>query len=166
MLGEGQEENSFNCSTTILAEYRQEWNPGKSLPGHLMDSSPEAVKHMTSKHLSPMSGYVQTRLTAGGWTRPVMDTTFLMLSTRFIAKGPVTQRPWCQPRSMSVRDLVPVPRFCHHWAKQSLWVSSWPVLLRLLWNPYSGKRFFHWLCRLLLLFLTTRNVKTFLFLLQ
>lgn len=165
MLGEGQGENSFNCCKKILAEYRQEWNPGKSLPVHVTGSSPEAVKHMTGKYLSPMSGYVQTCLTTGGWTRPAIDSTFLMLSTRFIAKGPVTQRPWCQPRSMAVRDVVPAPKFCHHWTKQSLLVSSWPMLLWLLWNPYSWKQFFHWLCELLLLFLTTRNVKTFLFLL-
>lgn len=166
MPGEGQEENSFNCCKTILAEYRQEWNPGKSLPGHLTDSSPDTVKHMTGKYLSLMSGYVQTCLTAGGWTRPATNSAFLMLSTRLIAKGPVTQRPWCQPRSVSVRDLVPVPKFYHHWTKQFLLVSSWPMLLWLLWNPYSWKQFFHCLRGLLLLFLTTRNVKTSLFLLQ
>lgn len=166
MLGEGQEEKSFNCCKKILAEYRQAWNPGKSLPGDLVVPSPETVKHMTGKYLSRMSGYVQTCLTAGGWTRPAINSTFLMFSARFIAKGPVTGRPWCQPRPMSVTGLVPGPNFCCRWTKWSLLVSSWPVLLRLLWNPYSWKWFFPLAPWTSALFLTTRNVKTFLFLFQ
>lgn len=127
-----------------------------------MVSSPETVKHMTGKYLSPVSGYVQTCLTAGGWIRPVIDHRVPDLLSRALW----LKRPQCQPGSMSVRDLVPVPKFCHPWAEQALLVSSWPVLLGLLWNFYSWQQFFHWLHGLLLLFLTTRNVKTFLFLLQ
>lgn len=157
MLGEGQEENSFKCCKNILAVYQQEWNWG---PCGLLTR--ECQVH-DGKYLSPVSGYVQTSLTAGDCTRPVTDSMFLMLSARFFVKGPVTQSPWCQPRSMPVKDSVPAPEFCHHWAKQSLLLSSWPILLQLLWNPYQWKQFFHWLHGLSL-FLTTRSAKRLLFL--
>jgi len=163
MLGEEQEENNFNCCKTVLAKYQQEWNPSKSLSGDLALSSPETVKHMTVTHLSPMSGYIQTSLTAVGWAGPAIDSVLLMLSAGFIVKGPVTQRPWCQPRSVSARDLVPAPKFCHHWTKQSLLVASWPVLLWLLWNPYSWKHFFHWHCGVLLCFSLPGMLKHFCF---
>lgn len=42
-------------------------------------------------------------------------------------------------------------------------LSSWHILLQLLWNLYPWKQFFHWLHGLSL-FLTTRNVKRVLFL--
>lgn len=118
MLGEGQEENSFKCCKNILAVYQQEWNWG---PHGLLTRECQVPD---GKYLSPVSGYVQTSLTAGGCTRPVTDSMFLMLSARFFVKGPVTQSPWCQPRSMPVKDSVPAPEFCHHWAKQSLLLSS------------------------------------------
>lgn len=156
MLEEGQEEN-FKCCWIFLAVYWQEWTWG---PHGLPTRECEAHD---GKYLSPVSGYVQTCLTAGGWTRPVTDSKLLMLSARFFVKGPVTQSCWCQPRSVPVKDLVHVPEFCLYWAEQSLLLSSWPILFQLLWNPYPWKQFFHWLHGLSL-FLTTRNVKTVLFL--
>jgi len=66
-----------------------------------------------------------------GQTGPGTKDVFLVLSAKFIAI--VTQRSRCQPKSMSATDPVPVPRFCHHWAEQSLQVPpdlSWMAAMR------------------------------------
>lgn len=133
-------QNFFGCVLTGV-------KLGGSAHGH---PTRECEAH-DGKYLSPECGYVQTCLTAGGWTRAVTDSKLLMLSAWFFVKGFVTQSSWCQPRSTPVKDLVPAPEFCHYWAKQSLLLSSWPILFQLLWNPYPWKQFFHWLHGLFLI---------------
>lgn len=150
-------QNYFGCVATGAKLWQEltwgpQWTPHRRLwrtwPANICRQGPDTFKPV---------------LLRGCWTRPAFDSVFLMLSARFIVEGPVTQRPWCQPRSMSVRDLVPAPKFCYRWTKQSLFVSSWPMLLWLLWNPYSWKQFFHWLHGLLLCFSLPGMLKHFYF---
>lgn len=103
--------------------------------------------------------YIQTWRSASGWTSPVTDRIFLVLSAKLIVT--VTQRSRCQPKSMSVIGLVPVPKCCHHRTKQSLEVPSWTLFCWLPWNPCSWRRFFHWLHGLLLCFSLTGMFKCF-----
>lgn len=148
-------QNYFGCVLTGARLWQElTWGPHGLL----------TRKHISSKYLSPKSGYIQTCLTARGWTRSAVNSVFLMFGARFIVKGPVTQRPWCQPRSMSVQHLVPVPKFCHHRTKQSLSVSL-TYVVRVAMKPLPMEAIFPLAPWTSALFLTTRNVKTLLFLL-